>query len=271
MNRLVDVISRLFDLLAGAVGGSAPLLMLVVSVVTAVWALKLFQVVTPQARLAGVKDRLLGHIYEMGMYQGHLRVVGRIQGDLAKANLRYLSLTLPALVALTIPMVLTLGQLDSRFSHRPFAPGESTVLSIRLTETADLPLVRLDVPEGIAVTAGPVRDAVAGTASWRLEVLQAGRHTVNVMAADRTLGSRELAAAGELPPLGEASKPGWLHRVLYPGAPPLPTDGTLQAMTLELPRRQTRYLGLELDWLVAFMVISLLAGLALKDPLKVSI
>jgi hypothetical protein len=42
-------------------------------------------------------------------------------------------------------------------------------------------------------------------------------------------------------------------------------------MTLELPRRQTRYLGLELDWLVAFMVISLLAGLALKDPLKVSI
>jgi hypothetical protein len=32
-----------------------------------------------------------------------------------------------------------------------------------------------------------------------------------------------------------------------------------------------RYLGVELDWLVAFMLISMLGGLALKDALKVEV
>jgi hypothetical protein len=42
-------------------------------------------------------------------------------------------------------------------------------------------------------------------------------------------------------------------------------------MTLRLPERHTKYLGLEMHWLLAFMVFSLLAGLAMKDVLRVSI
>ena len=58
---------------------------------------------------------------------------------------------------------------------------------------------------------------------------------------------------------------------MYPGAPPLPRDGSLDEMTLRLPERHTKYLGLEMHWMIAFMVFSLLAGLALKDVLRVSI
>ena len=72
MNWLIGIIGKLFDLLIGLLGGSALLVMLVVSVFTAVWALLLFKAVTPQDRLTETRDRLFGHIYEMGLYQDQL-------------------------------------------------------------------------------------------------------------------------------------------------------------------------------------------------------
>ena len=273
MTWLTDTIGKLFDLLVGLLGGSPFLVMLVVSAITAVWALLLFKAVTPQARLTRVRDRLFGHIYEMGMYQDHLGVVGRIQGDLAKANLRYLSLTIPALIVLTVPMILTLAQLDSRFARRPFHPGETTVLSGTLSVNAATALDRitLETPPSITIEAGPVRDEVTGAVAWRLRVEDPGTHRVRILDGSTELGSRDIVVGGGLARLGEKSSQNWLQGVLYPGAPPLPGDGSLAEMTLRLPTRHTKYLGVELHWMLAFMIFSLLAGLAIKDILRVSI
>ena len=273
MTWLTDIIGNLFDLLVGLLGGSPFLVMLVVSAITAIWALLLFKAVTPQARLTIVRDRLFGHIYEMGMYQDHLRVVGRIQRDLAKANLRYLGLTLPALFVLIIPMVFTMAQLDSRFALRPFERGETTVLSATLADDATITLdkITLETPPSVTVEAGPVRDEVSGAVAWRLRAEDRGTHTLRLLDGTTELGSRELVVGDDLARLGESSKRNWLHAVIYPGAPPLRGDGPLDEMTLRLPQRHTKYLGVEMHWLLAFMVFSLLAGLALKDVLRVSI
>lgn len=273
MTWLTDIIGKLFDLLVGLLGGSPFLVMLVVSAITAVWALLLFKAVTPQARLTKVRDRLFGHIYEMGMYQDHLRVVGRIQRDLAKANLRYLSLTLPALFVLTVPMIFTLAQLDSRFALRPFHRGETTVLSATLADDASITLDRitLETPPSVTIEAGPVRDEVSGAVAWRLRAEDRGTHTVRLLDGTTELVSRDLVVGDGLTTLGNSSKRNWLHGVMYPGAPPLRNEGPLDEVTLRLPERHTKYLGMEMHWLLAFMVFSLLAGLALKDVLRVSI
>jgi uncharacterized membrane protein (DUF106 family) len=270
---LTDIIGNIFDLLAGMVGGSALLLMLVVSAITAVWALLLFKAVTPQDKLTETRDRLFGHIYEMGLYQDRLRVVGKIQADLAKANLKYLGLTLPALVVLTIPMVFTLAQLDARFAKRPFYPGETTVLKVVLSENSasSLDRVTLEVPPSITVEAGPVRNRVDGSLAWRLRAEDKGVHQIRLTDGDTEIGVRELVTGEGLIRLGETSNQSWIHGVLYPGAPPLPKDGALKELTLRLPPRHTSYLGMELHWLLAFMIISMVAGLALKDFLRVSI
>ncbi len=273
MTWLTDIIGKIFDLLVGLLGGSPFLVMLVVSAITAVWALLLFKAVTPQARLTIVRDRLFGHIYEMGMYQDHLRVVGRIQRDLAKANFRYLGLTLPALFVLIIPMVFTMAQLDSRFNLRPFERGETTVLSVTLADDASITLdqISLETPPSITVEAGPVRDEVSGAVAWRLRAEDRGTHTVRLLDGTTEIGSRELVVGDDLTRLAKSSKRNWLHGVLKPGAPTLRNDGPLDEVTLRLPQRHTKYLGVEMHWMVAFMVFSLLAGLALKDVLRVSI
>jgi len=273
MTALNNGMTKLFDLLLAPVAAWPVLTMILVSLVTAVWALLLFKAVTPQQKMTRVRDRLFGHIYEMGLYQDHLRVVGRIQWDLARANLRYLSLTLPYLVVLTVPMVLTLAQLDSRFSHRPLQPGEDTVFSLTLSETAaaDLDQLRLVVPPGLKVSAGPVRDQFTGSVAWRLTVVEAGQYEMVVWRGGQELLRRVVPVGDELMAVGETSRHDWLHTVLYPGAPALPAGGEVAAMTLKLPLRTTSYFGLPMDWLVAFMIFSLLVGLAIKDALRVSI
>jgi uncharacterized membrane protein (DUF106 family) len=270
---LTDIFSGIFDLLAGLAGGSAFWLMAVVSVVTAVWALLLFKAVTPQDRLTATRDRLFGHIYEMGLYQDRLRVVGKIQADLARANLKYLGFTLPALIVLMVPMVFTLAQLDARYAKRPFLPGESTVLTAVLDDDGleALDRITLEVPPSITIEAGPVRNRADGSLAWRLRAGDEGVHRMRLMDGNTELAARDFVTGDGLVSLGEKGHRNWLHAVLYPGAPPLPGDGKLKELTLRLPARHTAYLGVELHWLAAFMIFSLAAGLLLKDVLRVSI
>ncbi|MBU2501664.1 hypothetical protein KJ682_10085 [bacterium] len=272
----MDVVNRgvtaVYDLLLGPLGGHPAWAMTLVAVVSAVWALLLFKAATPQDRLGKARDRLFGHIYEMGMYQDHLRVLGRIQKDLAVANLRYLAFTLPALLVLAVPMVLTIAQLEGRFAHRPLQAGESAVLAVDLV--GDGPAsegVTLTVPEGVTVEAGPVHDRLTGSVAWRLRADAEGSFPLAVIQGGRKVAEPELIAGGGLPLLGHKAGRGLMNAVLWPGARSLPGSGPVAGWTLQLPERATAYLGLEMNWLVAFMVLSLGAGLALKDALRVSL
>ncbi|MDX2472351.1 MAG: hypothetical protein QNL91_01455 [Candidatus Krumholzibacteria bacterium] len=273
MNLLNNGMNKLFDVLLAPVAAWPAVAMLLIAMVTAVWALLLFKAATNQDKLTVTRDRLFGHIYEMGLYQEHLSVVARIQWALAKANLRYLSLTLPALLVLMVPMVLTIAQLDSRYSLRPLAPGEETVFSVTLAEgaAADLSQVRLVAPAGLQVNAGPIRDAATGSVAWRLAVAETEPYDLAVWNGPEELAQYVVPVGGKLPAVGERGRANWLHTLLYPGAPALPGSGEVSAMSINLPARSTRYLGVTLDWMVAFMIFSLLVGLAIKDVLRVSI
>lgn len=267
------IVGKLFDLVLAPFAGAPAWGLVFVSVLSAVWALLLFRVVTPQAKLAAARDRLLGHILEMGLYQDHLRVVGRIQRDLALANLRYLATSLPALLALLVPMLLTLGQLEARFVRRPLQVGESAVLAVTLAPAAASRLdgLAISAPPGVLVEAGPVRDAAAGAAAWRVRAAAPGRHELQVTLEGRPVATRVLAAGGGLPRTATTASTAWTHALLYPGEKQLARGGEVLETRLRYPGRTLRLLGLDLDWLVSFMVVSLAAGLLLRKPLKVEI
>ena len=266
-------VSRVFDLLLAPFASHPAWAMVLVSVVSAIWALLLFKAVTPQTRLQTTRDQLFGHIYEMGLYQDHLGILARIQGDLARTNLRYLGYTLPALVVLAIPMILTLGQLESRFAQRPLKVGEETVLTIKLKNSAlaGMRNITLETPAGVQVSAGPVRNESTGTLAWRLQAGREGTHRLRFLREGSVVGTCDLPVGGGLPRLHNTNENSALGVLLYPGAPDLSTNSPLAGLSLQWPGRVTSYLGLKMNWLVAFMVFSMLGGLVLKDLLKVSL
>lgn len=273
MNLVGQGINTIFDLLVLPLAGVPALAMVFLSVLTAVAALLIFKQTTCAKSLTVARDRLMGHIYEMGLYQDHLSVLARIQGSLARANLRYLALTLPALFALMVPMVVTVVQLESRFAHRPLAAGETTLfaVTVRPEYAAGIYGLSLAVPAGVIVEAGPVRNLPTGTVTWRLRVDDPQAGPLRLQQGGRDLATRPLRNPGGLPRLSETNGTSWLAPLLAPGADPVPRGGLLEAMTLQLPERQTSYLGLRMNWLLAFCIFSLLGGLALKNVLKVSL
>ncbi len=262
-------VSWFFDLLMAPFASMPAVGMILISALTAVWALLLFKAVTPQDRLKVTRDNLFGHIYEMGLYQDHLGVLARIQGDLAKANLRYLAFTLPALVALTIPMILTLGQLDSRYAERPLQVGESTVLTISVA--GEVSGVHLEAADGVKVAAGPVRNKRTGTLAWRLQAEKDGSHQLRFWNGETLLGTHDFLVGKGLPRLHHQNEDTALGILLYPGAPNLSASEELAGLSIQWPQRKTSYLGFEMHWMLAFMVFSMIAGLLIKDLLKVSL
>lgn len=269
---ITDIVSRVFDLLVSPFASLPWLAMVLLSVITAAWALLLFKWTTPQKRLDTTRDRLFGHIYEMGLYQDHLGVLARIQGRLALANLRYLSLTLPALLALMLPMILTLGQLDGRFGLRPLHVGEETVLTVTLQDghQSEATSVALEPPAGVRVAAGPVRNQRTGTVSWRLATTAEGPQRLQFTREGRPIGTYTLPVGEGLDLLHDRTETSVWNLLLFPGSLEVQEADGLAAVSVQWPERHTSYLGVELHWLLAFMVFSLVGGLLLKGPLRVS-
>lgn len=281
MGLLAGLMNRLFDLLCAPFGGAAAWAMAVLSVLLGALLLLLFKATTNQQALAAARGRLFGHLYELGLYQEDLRVMLRVQGDLAAANLRYLSRSLPAVLPLVVVVLLVLPQLQARWEHRPLRPGEAALVTATVApgQEALLNELRLEAPAGVRVETVPVRDRQARTAQWRVRVERPGRHDLAVRAGSADAAgavgaawTKRLEAAGGLPRIAAVrERAGFKQALLNPAEAPLPKDAPLASIALGTAPRETRYAGVPMHWLVAFCLLSIVGGLALKPALKVEI
>jgi len=272
MTIIADTLNGLFDLLTAPFGGAASWAMLVLSVLVGVLMLLIFKWSTDQEKLVAARRVLTGRVYEMGLYQDHLSVLAKIQRDLFVANLRYLRYSLPALAVIILPMILILAQLDARYGRRPFLPGETTLLRVELGPEATTLIegIRLEAPAGVAIETAPVRDFQAGVAVWRLRAEAAGHHDVRVVLADGQAVTKAFFVGDDAPRLAHTREHESLGRLLFnPAEAPIPRDSPVRKLRLTVPGRELEFLGLRTSWLVALIVFSLAAGLAVKNVIRV--
>ncbi len=272
MTVIATALNALFDLLTAPFGAAAGWAVAVLSALTGALMLLLFKKATNQDELVAARRVLTGRVYEMGLFQDHLSVLAKIQKDLAVANFRYLRWSLPALLVLLPPMVLILAQLDARYGHRPFLPGETTLVTVTVAadQTALLDGLVLSATGGVTVETRPVRDQRRGKVRWRVRVDEPGDHELTVALVDgRTVGKRIVGGEGA-PRLAQVREQESLLRVLLnPAEAPLPGDLPVESIALALPARELDYGIVRTNWLVALIVFSLAAGLALKDVFRV--
>ncbi|MEZ4389222.1 MAG: hypothetical protein R3D98_16880 [Candidatus Krumholzibacteriia bacterium] len=270
MTRISQAATRLGDLLVAPFGDHAAWALAVGAAVFGAVAIMLFKLATPQRRLAAARNRLVGRLLEAAIYQTSLRTLLAVQGDLLKANLRYLVLALPAIAALVLPLVLVLPQLESRFGRRPLEVGEAVLVTAQVTDAAAG--WRLEAPAALEVEAGPVHDAARGELVWRVRALAPGRHE---LAITRGGDSQQLAvpvAAPGLPAIAAARYRNGLEQVLLdPSEAALPPAADVARFAAAMPARRFAVLGVTAPWLVGFTVLSLLAGLLLRKPLRVEL
>ena len=269
------VVGRAVDLVLWPFRGLSPWFgLVVVSFLTALLMLEVYKLTSNQAAIRGAKDRIKAHLLELRLYKDNMRVTLAAQVAIFKANMAYMAANLKPLAVMIVPLVLILAQLSLWFERAPLQPGEETLVKAGLEATAD-PIslgLELKASPGLEITSPPVRIPDEHEVVWRIKALTPGASHLILRADGRTVkksvvvGGRHLTKVSAL-----ASRGSFWMRLLYPGEAPLAKGTPIRSVRLLYPAKSLTAFGLGINWLVAYFVLSIAFGFALKGVFGVEI
>ncbi len=266
------LLTGLFDLLCRPLAPLPPVAALtILSVLTGILMLLVFGRVSNQAAIGRVRDRIRGHLIGVRLFQHDLGVVGRLQGRILADTGRYLRHSLLPMLILIPPVILVIIQLNLRFAVRPLRPGESAMLQALTHEPTLLNSISAEAGDGLLVETPPVRIASRGEVAWRIRAETPGAHVIRLTVAGHAVEKQVVVGERALKVPALRPGPDFLAVLLYPGERPLPEAAGLASVRLQYPPLPLPFLGWELNWLVAFFVLTILSGFAFKGALGVEI
>jgi hypothetical protein len=239
------------------------------ALVLAVPTLLVFARLSNQARLLTTKNRIKAHLLELWLFRDDVRTVLQAQGRLLGLNLKYIGLTLPAMVVIAPPMVLLLGALAPWYESRPLRPGETTILSVHASDPAVLAgEPRLVTGNGVAVETPPLRIPAGNEIDWRIRAVAPGVHTVWVEVGGQRLDKQVVAATEPARVIPSRSTSALWQALTGPGEAPLPA-GAVERVDVRYPSTAVEVWGL--PWWLFFFVAMMVFVFALRRPLGVEL
>jgi hypothetical protein len=217
-------------------GGSALLGIALASLGTAAAALLGVRRWSDQDAIVRTKSLAQAHLLEFRLFMDEPRQVLRSQRDLIADNLHLMRLLLPAFLALAVPMLLVMWQLDALYGRAPLRVGEAAVVSAESRQHS------IAAPDGVTVETNAVYTQADRQTSWRI------RPSLPISGQMR-VGSRErriVAGSG----------------ISYLPQPLIGNNA------IEIAYPPATILGFH--WILWFLVLSTVAGFLLRRPLRVA-
>lgn len=261
------VATAIFNVLLAPLGHGRPWFDLVVwPVLAGVVALLVYKAVSNQAGIAKAKNFIQVHLLEVVLFRDDLRVVLPATAKALWQNVLYLGHNILPMLVMIVPMTAILVQIVSHYAYAPLPVGERTTLVARLdAEVGGVSPrdVRLELPAGVSLDAGPVR-TTDGEVAWRLKLDSAGDHVLKLSAGGVTEEKR-LEVGGEARKVSPLRTKSW-EAFLYPAEPVPAADSPFEEIRLErLDQPLAFFPDGEGGILLWFFGFSLLAGFLLKD------
>src|SRR5262245_50440306 len=151
--------------------------LLFISFLTGIVMLWFFGKVSNQKAIEQLRNRTRGNLLGVLLYQHDIKVVLRLHGLILRDTFVYLRYTLVPMLALTVPLVPVLAQLNLFFSLRPLQPGEAAVVKLKLDDpVAVFNDVDLQSDSAIRVETPGVHIPSEREITWRLRAVQPGTH-----------------------------------------------------------------------------------------------
>ena len=274
---IVSAITRAFDVAMKPFATLHPWVGLaVVSAATGVVMLLIFGKTSNQAKIAETKDTLKAYIMEMWIFRNDTRVMFSAIGRVAVNNLRYLRHSLRPLIFILVPVIVIMAQLGLRYEKEPLVPGASYIVSVKLRDGA-VPSetdVELIGSWGARRISQPLRIDSAGVLEWEIVPMLQGEHEIYAMVGGEDVVTKSIVVGPErvIRKLGAVrSAAGTWQAFLQPSEEPIPRDSIIESISVRYPSRRLYFLAFGVHWLLAFFVISVATGFALKGVLGVEV
>ncbi|MCK4413102.1 MAG: hypothetical protein KAY32_06125 [Candidatus Eisenbacteria sp.] len=271
INGIFNVIFAPFKAMHPAIG------LLVISVITGIVMLLIFGKTSNQRAIRYAKGKLKAHISEIWLFRDDLpQMLIAFFRVLANTG-RYFVHSLRPLIFLMIPVIIIMVMLGVRYQHRPFHPGESALVSVKVDDPSWThgDAVQLLASPGLKVASAPLRIPDLREIDWRVEALAPGEHELTLQTPAGEITKTILVSEGKMPLVPIAPGRGQTFSaefLTFPVEPPLPKNtGIVSLKITGWPTRDLRILGLKVNWLIAFFVISMVAGFSVKGLFGVEV
>lgn len=280
MSTLNAALARLFDLLLAPLSGLAPMWGVVIfSVLFGVVVLWIYKKTSNQAKLEQVKRRIHAGLFEIRLFNDSMPAIFRAQGEILRANLHYLALSLVPLAWMIVPLTLVVAQLQFHWGYQGLEPGRAVLLEATLSpsaaslgnDAAGAPQLTLSAPAGVKVEAGPVWSPKERQLTWRISAERAGAYELALEAGGQRI-TKSLVSSGQVvrrSPIRVGG--GFLDQLLYPAEAPLPSGSPVTEITLGYPEAEVSLFGWKTHWLIASVLLSIVVAFALRKPMGVTI
>ena len=280
-------INRVLDLFLRPLEGHPLWALTAGAVVMGVAAMLIYKYTSSQAGIKDAKDKIKGHFYEVWLYIDDAAVIGKAQGQICYHALRYLGFAIPPLVIMIVLFFPLFANFETRYAMRSARPGEEVMVKLRLQAPFEgwQEQEFLALPPQVAMVGHPVRfirkiqkspDSVAEKrrdfeVDYKLRPQSAGEQELKFtvkgvsfavpLAAGQKFGKRVSPAATQS--LGLA--------LLYPPLVTIPEPAGVERIEIKYPEAKFSLLGFRTWWVWPFLMISLVAALAVKGVFKVEI
>jgi uncharacterized membrane protein (DUF106 family) len=275
MTAVNSILNQLFEILfLPFLNTGAWIPMIIISLLTGILMLVIFKYTSNQEGIRRTKNRIKAHLLEMRLYKDSFVTSLSAQGNILKANLRYMSHSLKPLLVMILPVILILIQLNFWFGYAPLQTEESTLLKIKLSDGYD-PMevdVKLELPAQLEMQTPALRIVEENEIDWRIASLEPGIHEAVITVGPQRLAKKIYAgdkAFMRISPL--RPEPGFLQALLYPVEKPLPKDQPVRSIEVHHPAQGLKLFGMNIHWLIAFFALSIIFGFSLKGLFGVDI
>ena len=241
----------------------------IVSALTGVALLWMFARLSNQRAIKATKKRLQARLLEMRLYADDPRVILKAQKALLAENAKYFLLMLRPAFIVTLPMILMLVVMDGFYGKRAFQPGESAMVTARLSDLAENTQAEIAVPDSVKVETPGIRALADHEVSWRIRPETELRAPIKIVVDETEAEKRFAAGDGALYLVNRrvSSLPSWF---LYPGEMPISEDG-FEWIEVSYPPAEVSYFGLKAHWLLWFVLFSMAIAFLLKDRFGVTV
>jgi len=226
--------------------GAVPSLLLISIVLGALLAL-VFGMISPQARVRAVKNRIAATTLEAILYRHDTRVSLAAQGRLFGYAGWYFLLAVPPILVLIVPTVFLMGHMNELFGYRLPTSGERMLVEARASS-----IPKVELQSGGSFTATPTLHIPSENALvWRIDRTSSAEPTLRI-------GDVEFDLQG--PRLAPVVTSSWWERLLYPAtaAPKLPAS--VDEINFGFPAQTYRFVGHDFSWITIFLILSLVSG-----------
>ncbi|HLY59580.1 MAG TPA: hypothetical protein VKV95_02325 [Terriglobia bacterium] len=238
------------------------------SVLIGIGMLWVFRLTSNQAAITKVKAQLMACLYEMRLFVDDPVLVWRAQWGLISANVKYIGLMLVPALVMTAPMILILGQLECFYGHLPIEPGQAAIVTVQMTSAGVGQTPELRTPDGIVLETPPVHIDGGRQISWRIRAQRPTTGILQFVFPDEQVDKSIIAGRGPQY-VSERRVSSALAVLWYPGEKQLAT-GPVDWIELRYPPATVHALGLDFNWLIWLLVLSMISALLLKRRFRVS-